>query len=1160
LLQAELAQTNREVLALTLEMDGRVEERTAELRAAQDELQKTNSELLQLTLELEQRVAQRTEELSQANAALRAEIAEHKQADERVAHLNRVLLAVRNVNQLITHEKDREKLLQQACQLLTETRGYSSVFILLHGQPPRFFSASSSGLADPYRGVAEQLLAGGSVPCLTRALASSGVVVMEQPRGNCTACPMASPYRGDKALAVRLDQGGRTFGVLSAALTEGAVPDEEEQSLFREVAGDLAYALSVMEEEERRKRAEGALLVSETRYRRLFESAKDGILILDAETGMIVDVNPFLIQMLGYSREIFLGKKVWELGFLKDLFANQANFTELQKTEYIRYDDMPLESADRRRIDVEFVSNVYFVNHKKVIQCNIRDITERKRAEQALKSNEVRYRQLVENMSSAVAVYEAVGEGEDFIFKNFNAAGEAIEQVKREDLIGKSVRECFPGVVEFGLLEVLQRVWKTGVPEHKPAAFYRDNRISGWRENYICRLPGGEVVAVYDDITEHKRAEKAMLASEARYRRLFESARDGILILDAETGMVVDVNPFLVQLLGHSREAFLEKKIWELGFFRDIVANQANFTELQQKEYIHYEDMALETSDGRRIEVEFVSYLYLVNHQKVIQCNIRDIAERKQAEEALRESEARFQSLVEAAPEAIFVQSRGRFVYVNPAVVKLLGASGSQELLGTEFMERIAPEYREIAGERIRLQNETGNPAPLMEQEYLRPDGSRVTVETTAVPIRFKGRDSHLVFLRDVTARKQMEAQYLQAQKMEAIGRLAGGVAHDFNNLLTVILGRSELLLMRHPSPDSDRHSLELIEETAKRAAALTRQLLQFSRQQVMRPRILNLNTIVTEMENMLRRLIGEDVELATDLSPNLGRVKADPTQLQQVIMNLAVNARDAMPDGGRLCIRTAPVELDIEYAKQHVGVTPGDYMMLSVSDTGCGMDKSTQARLFEPFFTTKEVGKGTGLGLPTAHGIVGQSGGHIAVYSELGRGTTFKVYLPSVQESGAPAPTSSATLRAVPSGEETVLLVEDEEVVRDLIRDTLTAQGYRVLTARNGKEALQMAAQAQGPIHLLLTDVVMPELGGPELAQRLVATRPDLQVMFMSGYASDAIGRRGVLDEGISFLEKPFTPSVLGHKVREVLGAAPAAPKQTPVPQSKSKKRRERK
>jgi signal transduction histidine kinase/ActR/RegA family two-component response regulator len=384
------------------------------------------------------------------------------------------------------------------------------------------------------------------------------------------------------------------------------------------------------------------------------------------------------------------------------------------------------------------------------------------------------------------------------------------------------------------------------------------------------------------------------------------------------------------------------------------------------------------------------------------------------------------------------------------------------------------------------------------------------------------------------------QGQLEQAQKMDAIGRLAGGVAHDFNNLLTVILGRTDILLAPLKPEDPMRRGIELIQRTAGRAADLTRQLLAFSRKQVLEATVLDLNVVTTDMKDMLARLIGEDIALVTTPGPDLGHVKADRGQIEQVVMNLAVNARDAMPQGGHLIIETENVDLDAEYVRRHVGARPGPHVMLAVSDSGVGIPREIQRHIFEPFFTTKEQGKGTGLGLATVYGIVKQSGGYIEVDSEPGRGTTFRIYLPRV-DATAPAADRSARPIAAAGGTETILLVEDEEGVRELARDILRASGYTVIEARNGPEALLLCERHQGPLDLLLTDVVMPRMSGRELAERLAPLRPDLSVLYMSGYTDDAVIRHGVLGAGTPFLQKPFTPSALVSRVRETLDLAAA-------------------
>jgi PAS domain S-box-containing protein len=493
-------------------------------------------------------------------------------------------------------------------------------------------------------------------------------------------------------------------------------------------------------------------------------------------------------------------------------------------------------------------------------------------------------------------------------------------------------------------------------------------------------------------------------------------------------------------------------------------------------------------------------------------------------------------------PDAVvIVNEDGEIVYVNSRTEQVFGYP-RDDLLGQPVGILVPERFREqhrihrigyIAAPRVRPMGAG------LDLYGRRRDGREFPVEISLSPL--EGPRGRLVasFIRDVSERRNLEAQLRQAQKMEGIGRLAGGVAHDFNNLLTVIMGQCDLLLRRLSKGDATRRPVDEIRSAGERAASLTRQLLAFSRRKVLEPKVLDLNTVVTGMVPMLRRLIGEDIDLATALDPDLGPVRTDPGQIEQVIMNLAVNARDAMPRGGKITIETANVALDEGYARHHVAVRPGPYVRLSVSDTGVGMDAATQARIFEPFFTTKEPGKGTGLGLATVYGVVKQSGGSIWVYSEPGQGTTFKIYLPRVGEAvEAAAPAES--LPAPRRGAETVLLVEDEGGVRAVAREILETQGYTVLEAASPRDALQICERHEGEIHLLLTDAVMPEMNGATLAARAAALRPGMRVLYMSGYPPDAIAHYGVLDVGVAYLQKPFTVQSLATKIREVLDTLP--------------------
>jgi two-component system cell cycle sensor histidine kinase/response regulator CckA len=506
-----------------------------------------------------------------------------------------------------------------------------------------------------------------------------------------------------------------------------------------------------------------------------------------------------------------------------------------------------------------------------------------------------------------------------------------------------------------------------------------------------------------------------------------------------------------------------------------------------------------------------------------------DITESRETQVALSESAERYRKLTDATFDAIVVTQDGILKEMNAGYTAMFGYT-VEELLGRPLTDLVAEESREEVERRYR-KNIDGT----YEVLGRRKDGKQLLLEATGRTYDIGGRPARITALRDMTERRTLENQFRQAQKMEAVGRLAGGVAHDFNNLLTVIMSYTDMLSEGFSAKDPRADDLNEIRKAALTASSLTRQLLAFSRQQVIEPRVVNLNDIVATSQKMLQRLIGEDVELATTLTDEPVTVLIDPGQLEQVIMNLAVNARDAMPNGGKLTIETADPMMDAEYARDHWPSNPGKFAMLAVTDTGTGMDEGTRAQIFEPFFTTKETGQGTGLGLSTVYGIVKQSNGFIWVYSEPGFGTTFKIYLPLVDEPAAKCG-GSAKLSPAPTGTETVLLAEDAAAVRVAARQILERSGYTVLEAPTGKDALIIASKRQAPIHLLLTDVVMPEMSGRELAEQFAEFRPASKVLYMSGYTNDAIVRHGILQPGIAYLQKPFSPDALARKVREVL------------------------
>jgi two-component system, cell cycle sensor histidine kinase and response regulator CckA len=649
------------------------------------------------------------------------------------------------------------------------------------------------------------------------------------------------------------------------------------------------------------------------------------------------------------------------------------------------------------------------------------------------------------------------------------------------------------------------------------------------------------IASVARDITERKKAEQALRVSEERYRLLFERNLYGVIRSTLE-GRIADCNEAAARLLGFgSRDELLGRSALELHV--EPGRRQAILSRLRQEHSIGNVELPMRKKDGTVLWT-LVS-LNLIGGQsgepELIDTVFLDITDRKRAEEALRESQAFLEKAQEVGHIGSWVSGVGdddRLVW-SKETHRIFGVPEDRfDGKVSTFFSMIHPEDREAVQQSAQAAVEKGEPYAI-EHRIVRPDDSiRWVQELADIICDETGHAVRIVgTVQDVTERKQLQAQLVQAQKMEAIGRLAGGVAHDFNNILTAILGYSEVLLTQAGEDHPWREDLEEIRKAGERAAGLTRQLLAFSRKQVLAPEVIDLGAVVANVDKILRRVIGEDIELVTATEPGLAPVRADPGQIEQVILNLAVNARDAMPRGGKLTIETRNVEVEEAYAREHVPLIPGRYVMLSVSDTGTGMDRETRSHIFEPFFTTKERGKGTGLGLSMVYGIVKQSNGYVWVDSEPGKGTIFRIHLPpsdQPREAVSEGERGPAVERT--GGGETIFLVEDEDSVRGLARAILQGHGYTVLDFASGEKALSSLARYPDPVHLLLTDVVMPNVGGPELAARVVALRPEVRIVYMSGYTDRTFTARdgGKLDAPL--IQKPFTPEALARRVREVL------------------------
>ena len=665
---------------------------------------------------------------------------------------------------------------------------------------------------------------------------------------------------------------------------------------------------------------------------------------------------------------------------------------------------------------------------------------------------------------------------------------------------------------------------------------YSEDVRLGEREKEILTFVSQQVARVI----EYKRSEAALHASESRYRTLFERNMAGVFRSTLD-GKILDCNQALAQILGYTREELLNLPAHTLYPGGKAQRDQriAKYRQLRQSGSF---EMCYRRKDSGLVWVlQNISFTEDEHGNETSEATVLDITARKLAEQEISDWKNRYDTAVLASGQIIYDwDPASTLVTFGGAFREVLGYSPSDFAgPGQNWRALLHPDDRERYLKIVQHTLESKEPVDF-EYRVRRKDGTYRTVrEQARVVLDASGAVRRLVgFITDVTEHRMLEQQLRQAMKMEAVGRLAGGIAHDFNNLLTVITGYSEFQ-SDHTEPTDPLHvQAEQIKLAAGRAASLTRQLLAFSRQQVLQPQTLNLNSIVANLDNMLRRLIGEHIEVQTVLADDLGSVTVDPGQLEQVLMNLVLNSRDAMPQGGKLTIETANVELDESYAVEHREVTPGRYVRLAVTDTGTGMDREVRARIFEPFFTTKQIGEGTGLGLSTVYGIVKQSGGHIEVYSELGQGTTFKIYLLRVDK---PVPTAEhrSDSTAQNTGSETILLVEDDAQLRELAACILDSRGYRVLAAGNAEQVDAICDRETHNIDLLLTDVVMPGVSGTKIAKHVAERCPGIKILYMSGYTSNAIVHHGVLDQGIAFLQKPFTPAVLTAKVREVLDSS---------------------
>lgn len=784
------------------------------------------------------------------------------------------------------------------------------------------------------------------------------------------------------------------------------------------------------------------------------------------------------------------------------------------------------------------------------ITCAATEITARKQAEQTLLLQSA----ALDSAANAIVITDLDG-----AIQWVNPAFTELTGYSVEEVIGKNPRLLKSCVQDGAFYQDLWTTIRSGKVWHGEITNRRKDGTLYTEEMTITpvRADGREVthfIAIKQDVTARIQSQDALRISEERFRHLVENSSDGILLLNPE-GTILYASESAVRVSGFPRRELVGRNVCEFIHAEDRPAARQTFANCLGEN-------AAPSSGEYRVQHKDNSWRYFEGtatnrqHEPSVQAivfNFRDTTERRCAEEALRQTEEKYREIVENAVVGIFQTTPdGRYLKINRALADMYGSDSPEQRM--EAVNDIGRQVYVDPSRREQFKREMQQHGILRNFEYevYRRDGSRMWLMENSRAVR--DASGNVLYyegtVEDITQRKLLEEQLRQAQKLEAVGRLAGGVAHDFNNMLGVIIGYSELLQERCKLDNSMQKGVAEIKKAANRAASLTRQLLAFSRKQVLQSRVLNLNETLSDISRMLHRLIGDDVEVITKPGSDLGLVKADPGQIEQVIMNLAVNARDAMPHGGKLVLKTENVQIGQPYADRHLPVVPGSYVLLSVTDSGCGMDADTISHIFEPFFTTKEQGKGTGLGLSIVYGIVKQSGGYIWVYSEPGRGTTFKIYLPTVFERDA-EPVRDRRPTTWLTGTETILVVEDEPSLCDMARSILESAGYTVLEAHSGEEGLRAVERHPGPIDLVLSDVILRGgMNGHEMAGRLFALHPEARVVYMSGYSGELISWHGLLDPGTDLLEKPFDTDSLQHKVREVLDREPGRPD----PQKESK------
>jgi len=901
--------------------------------------------------------------------------------------------------------------------------------------------------------------------------------------------------------------------------------------------GDKQFFTGFIRDISEAKAAETALRASEERMRAILDTEPECVKVL-SDVGEILDINPAGLRILeSDSLELIRGRGPKDLLLPEYVVEFERVIERVMGGEAVVYSyEITGLKGSRKWLEMHAVPLRSGSGEITSVLGVSRDVTEKQKSDELVRRSKQQYSDLINSVEGIVWEADVASFRFTFVSKQAEAIlGFPVERWYEENFWAEHMHpDDRDWAVNFCIAST-----RDGAPhsfEYRMIA--ADGRTVWLRDIVTVVMENGTPTTlrgIMVDVTEQRRKDAAI----QRQAMLIEQANEAIFVWDTEAG-ILEWNKGCELLYGYTREEMVGR------FAMDVLQSDLPFTKEEFLEHLKANrewsgEVMQMTKDGRSVYGDNRYQLIDFEGRNVVLQTNRDTTPSRKSEEALKRSESRYRHLFENNPYPMWVYDAEtlKFLAVNNAAVFRYGYS-KEEFLSMAILD-IRPED-EIPKTLERAKSTMATIDTTENWHHRKKDGTVISVEITSHALDWEGRRSRLVLAHDITERlaaqdalRASEEQLRQSQKLESIGILAGGMAHDFNNMLTAINGYSDLILRKIDKESPIRKNVEEIKKAGERSAELTGQLLAFSRRQILQPKVLDVNETIEETTSLIRRLIGEDVQIVKNLEPKLWKIEADPGQLAQVLMNLAVNSRDAMPDGGSLMIETSNVVLDKEYASRHIDVAPGNFVMLAVSDTGLGMDEPTRRRVFEPFFTTKPVGRGTGLGLSTVYGIVKQSGGNIWVYSEPGRGTTFKIYLPESRVISA-APDLETSQREMHIGSETILLVEDEESVRGLAREILESCGYTVIEASDGAEALEKFAPICDSVAMLITDVIMPKMGGRELSEKLRGTCPDIKVLFTSGYTDDAILRHGITDAGANFLQKPFTFKTLSRTVRSLL------------------------